>query len=597
MKGKTMRTKLNLLAAGMFLAALGTGFGQPVITTQPQDQTNTVGTIATLTVAAAGTEPLSYQWQKLGGIWADLAGCTDTNLCFTNVQTAHTGDYRVVVTNADGAVTSQVAKMTVVLPPSVFLKSLAPYQRMAVYRGSSTSLATTVSGTSPLSFQWRLEGFDLPGKTNQTLTIAAAQLADEGNYTVVVSNPWGAVTSAPARLYVTPPAAQFIRHDFTNEARLRLPYFLLQPENYNPTRSYPLVCVLHGTPGDETLFQTYADIGPQAIGALYASYRQQQKDPPIVVWPARRTGDGDWTTQYVQLLLGLLDRLAAGFNVDTNRVYIVGMSEGVHAVWDCLGSRPGYFGGATVLAGWVGNSRAASIRGVPVWAFCAADDSLVGSTRDLVRALRLAGGNVIYTEYKSGGHMDGIAMGLCTPVAVDWLLAQRRGQPSTNEPLVTITEPTAAEGCQRGGTVINLSGCAAALGQTNRVSWTNFANNAHGIATGTNLWSATGIPLQANRTNMVVVVATTTSWAPAFGGSTTFNDVLAVSCAPIRATLARQDTSLLLNWTGGGPPYRVQRATDLAAGDWNELLPNATSPLLLPLPLAGGVGFFRIVGQ
>ena len=592
-----MRTKLNLPAAGMFLAVLGTGFGQPVITTQPQDQTNLVGTIATLTVAAAGTEPLGYQWQKLTATWWDMAGHTDTNLCFNNVQTAHTGDYRVVVTNAGGAVTSQVAKLTVVLPPSVFIKSLAPYQRMAVYRGSSTALALTVSGTPPLSFQWRLEGVDLPGRTNQTLTIAAAQLADDGNYTAVVSNPWGVITSAPARLYVTSPAAQFIRHDFTNEARLRLPYFLLQPENYNPTRSCPLVCVLHGTPGDETLFQTYADIGPQAIGAVYASYKQQQKDPSIVVWPARRAGDSEWTPQYLQQLLGLLDRLVAGFNVDTNRVYIVGMSEGVHAVWDCLGSRPGFFAAAMVLAGWTGSARAATVKGVPVWAFCAADDSLASSTDDLVRALRQVGGDVVYTRYNSGGHMDGIAMGLCTPAAIDWLLAQRRGQPSTNEPLVTITEPTSAETLQTGRTAIDLAGCAVALGQMiSRVSWTNFGNNAGGVATGIQSWEASGIPLRASQTNIVVAVATTTSWAsPAFGGITTFNDAIAVVCAPVHATLAREGANLLLNWSGGRPPFEVQRSADLAAANWMDCLTNATPPVIVPKD--DTTCFYRVVGH
>ena len=54
-----MKTKLNLLATGIFLAALGTGFGQPIIITQPQNQTNAVGTTATFRVVATGTGPLN----------------------------------------------------------------------------------------------------------------------------------------------------------------------------------------------------------------------------------------------------------------------------------------------------------------------------------------------------------------------------------------------------------------------------------------------------------------------------------------------------------------------------------------------------------
>ena len=72
-------------------------------------------------------------------------------------------------------------------------------------------------------------------------------------------------------------------------------------------------------------------------------------------------------------------------------------------------------------------------------------------------------------------------------------------------------------------------------------------------------------------------------------------DTLTVIQSPIQATLALQGTQALLNWAGGGPPYRVQRATDLAMGDWTDYLTDATPPV--PLPLTGQAGFYRIVGQ
>ena len=146
-------------------------------------------------------------------------------------------------------------------------------------------------------------------------------------------------------------------------------------------------------------------------------------------------------------------------------------------------------------------------------------------------------------------------------------------------------------------TNLNLAGAATVFGEAViRVVWTNTANQATGDASGSNTWTATGIPLQANKTNLISVIATTTAtWAPAYGGNTTFNDTLTAIQSPLRATLTLQGTDALLNWTGGGPPYRVQRATDLAAGDWTDLLPNATSPLTLPL--TGQAGFCRVVGQ
>jgi hypothetical protein len=183
-----------------------------------------------------------------------------------------------------------------------------------------------------------------------------------------------------------------------------------------------------------------------------------------------------------------------------------------------------------------------------------------------------------------------------TPAYLDWARAQRRGVVSTNEPLLTITHPTAERVYLTGASTVSLAGAAAALGQPiNQVTWINFANNGNGLASGSNAWSAANIPLAASKTNVVVVIGATTSWAPAFGGSTTFSDSLFVVQSPLRATLAMQGTNAVLNWTGGGPPYRVQRATDLVVGDWADVLTDAQPPVALPTE--GQAGFYRIVGQ
>ena len=238
-----------------------------------------------------------------------------------------------------------------------------------------------------------------------------------------------------------------------------------------------------------------------------------------------------------------------------------------------------------------------AIKDVPLWVACAANDEFgVADSRTMVAALRGAGGNPIYTEYNSGGHAGGIGIHVLTPTVNDWLLAQRRGVAPTNEPLLSITSPTREAIHDTGATNLNLGGGAAALGRdVTKVAWENMANGAKGTASGTNTWSATGVPLKGNWTNLILFTATTTSWSLAYGGSTTFNDTLTVIQSPVRATLTLQGTNALLNWTGGGPPYRVQRATDLAAGDWTDLLSNAAPPVTLPL--TDHAGFYRIVGQ
>jgi len=125
-------------------------------------------------------------------------------------------------------------------------------QHQAADIGTRASLAVTAIGTAPLAYQWRLDGHELAGQTNRTLTFSAVQPADEGDYTVVVTNLAGAVTSEPVRLWVTPRASMFIKANFTNSLG-RLPYFYLLPTNYDATRSYPLDLQFHGL-GDEFQF-------------------------------------------------------------------------------------------------------------------------------------------------------------------------------------------------------------------------------------------------------------------------------------------------------------------------------------------------------
>jgi hypothetical protein len=199
-----MKTKLYPLVAVVLWAGIGLSFGQPVITQQPQCQTNLAGTTATFTVTAAGTPSLVYQWQRDTGSlldFYDLADCTDTTLVLANVGAGDAADYRVVVTNASGAVTSAVAQLSVLLPPHI---TTQPVDFPSVSLGGNLTNRVTASGSPPLAYQWCLNGTPLPGQTNRLLILTNAQLADAGAYTVVVTNIAGGATSGVVTLQVDP---------------------------------------------------------------------------------------------------------------------------------------------------------------------------------------------------------------------------------------------------------------------------------------------------------------------------------------------------------------------------------------------------------
>lgn len=93
-----------------------------------------------------------------------------------------------------------------------------PPSNHTAFVNETVLLAVAASGTAPLSFQWQLAGTNLPAATNSTLTRLKVQLADAGDYSVVVSNVAGTATSGSALLTVLPLAAQGIiaRWDFNS---------------------------------------------------------------------------------------------------------------------------------------------------------------------------------------------------------------------------------------------------------------------------------------------------------------------------------------------------------------------------------------------
>jgi len=102
---------------------------------------------------------------------------------------------------------------TIVIADAVrFLPSVSPHimwnpQPQTARTGGNASFSVYVAGSSPFSYQWRLNGANVAGATSSTLALTQIQPSMAGGYTVVVSNLMGGTVSANAALTVTPPSA------------------------------------------------------------------------------------------------------------------------------------------------------------------------------------------------------------------------------------------------------------------------------------------------------------------------------------------------------------------------------------------------------
>lgn len=174
----------------------------PAITTQPANQTVTVGQTATFSVIATGTAPLGYQWLKNS---ANITGATAAS--YTTPATASTDNgaqFDVVVSNGAGSKTSTMARLTVnaaALAPTITTQPA----NQTVTVGQTATFSVTATGTAPLTYQWQKNSANIAGATSATYTTPATASTDTGaKFDVIVSNALGSQTSTMATLTVNP---------------------------------------------------------------------------------------------------------------------------------------------------------------------------------------------------------------------------------------------------------------------------------------------------------------------------------------------------------------------------------------------------------
>ena len=202
-----------LLFAPLGLALMGCGGVaykstspvRPTITTQPSNQAVSVGQMATFTVVAAGTPPLSYQWRK-NGMNIPMATAA-SYMTPATVASDNGAMFDVIVMNAAGSVTSAAATLTVNSSTGITITTQPVSQSVSIGQTATFSVTAT-SGTLPLTYQWQKNAANIASANSSGYTTPATSIRDGGEkFTVVVTNATGSVTSSAATLTVNPSPA------------------------------------------------------------------------------------------------------------------------------------------------------------------------------------------------------------------------------------------------------------------------------------------------------------------------------------------------------------------------------------------------------
>lgn len=174
----------------------------PAITLDPVGNTSLAGgDTYTMTAAASGSRPLSFQWQKNG---VNIPGAIRETLTLSNVSPNDNGSYTFVATQGGTSVTSAPAVITV----SAIIITQQPGGN-GVLVGGSYTMSVAARGVN-LTYQWKKNGVNIAGATGASFTIASAGGGDGGTYTCVITSGIYSLTSSPAVVTLVSPGYAYL---------------------------------------------------------------------------------------------------------------------------------------------------------------------------------------------------------------------------------------------------------------------------------------------------------------------------------------------------------------------------------------------------
>ncbi len=231
--------------------------------------------------------------------------------------------------------------------------------------------------------------------------------------------------------------------------KVELGYLLYLPPGYDAKagKKWPLILFLHGAGERGTNLANVAFHGPpklvrkappvpkneaEAARTNREAATKLLADTFVVVSPQCPSGES-WEDD---ALLGLLDSVLASHQVDTNRVYLTGLSMGGFGSWSLLGKAPDRFAAIAPICGG-GNSidillprrgKSAALKSLGVWAFHGAKDPVVvlAESERMIAAIKKAGvKDVQLTVYPEAQH-DSWTETYNNPKLYEWFLAHER---------------------------------------------------------------------------------------------------------------------------------------------------------------------------
>ena len=214
----------------------------------------------------------------------------------------------------------------------------------------------------------------------------------------------------------------FLDKTFKNADGTESPYVLFVPASYDGKTEVPVILFLHGAGETKGGAKKPVEVG---LGPVLKS--QEKEFPAIVIIPQAETRGWGVETANAKRALAMLDTVTKEYKTDAKRTYLTGLSMGGYGTWSIVAAHPDKFAAIVPICGGGDPKAAEKFKDVPCWVFHGDKDAAVPvqRSRDMVEALKKAGGTPKYTEYPGVGHNSWDAA-YADKEMWKWLFAQKK---------------------------------------------------------------------------------------------------------------------------------------------------------------------------
>jgi predicted peptidase len=223
---------------------------------------------------------------------------------------------------------------------------------------------------------------------------------------------------------------EFDKRTYVGSSNISLRYRFHTPPNISDANKIPLIVFLHGSGGWGQNNEAQLRGGNRHGLGLWLHDEIASKHPAYILAPQlsyQRWANPDslLLAPHSQTLLELIAFLENEYQIDEERIYLLGQSLGGAGVWDLVSKHPDRFAAAVPVCGFGNIELVERAREVPIWAFHGELDTTVPvqRSRELVSLLRELEGNIRYTEYSEVGHASWIRA-FAEPELPNWLFSQ-----------------------------------------------------------------------------------------------------------------------------------------------------------------------------